>query len=144
MPAKTILTETAVTPQEAEVLACYLAAARAATQAASIHKKLAPRVLAMAKKYPGLLFDSARIKPATRKVWTYNTAAAVMQAEMELDRAQRLQKALVENKSDLAEATVATVEFPKVEELAKLADQVPEKYVGKAFVDLFTQWRKKP
>lgn len=140
--AKITLTETPVTPDEAKLLACFLAASRAAIQADAIKKRLALRVLKLAQKYPSLLFDGARIKTASRKVWSY-TSADILQKELELDCARRLAQLLVKDKSELAEATVKTVEFPKVHELSKLTNQVPEKEACEGFISRFiTSWPK--
>ncbi len=125
MPAKKItLTETELSADDAEILALYLAAKRASTQAEAIMERLKKRVYKMAAAVPPLLYDSARVTPGKMVVWSYNTPEIVV-AEHQLDQLQRQARARFTAGDKDSGATCRIVTFPQVKELSKFTGQIP-------------------
>lgn len=127
MPTKKItLTETELSPDDAEILALYLAAKRASVQAEAIMDRLKKRVFKMAQKNRGLFFDGARVTVGHKVVWTY-TDDAVLYCEKHLEILQQEARTRLLMGEHEPGASSRTVEFPQVKELAKFAGQTPGK-----------------
>jgi len=108
------LKETALSAEERETVSAYVAAKRAATQAAAIEEKLKPAVLALAGQHPDLLVDGARITLGSRKTWSYSAVIAGLAAALKTEK---------KAEETSGAATVKTTEFPVVEELEKFTGQ---------------------
>ena len=113
-PRKITLTETGLTGTELETVQAFIAANRAKKQAGEVLDKLKSPVLALAKKYPTLLVDGARITVGSNTSWSYSAVIAGFRASVAKAEKEEQESGVAKSK---------TTRFPAVRELSKFTGQ---------------------